>query len=198
MDIAWIAAPRCKASLIAEAEVTARPDPTPPADDAARRQARSVLRLTHGALAYIAEDGAPGISRIALGLVEDQGLVTLISGLAPHSAALRATPDCAVMVGEPDAKGDPLTHPRLMIKARAGFVARDGDDHQTLRLAWLQDHPKAKLYVDFTDFTFVRLRIVSALLNGGFGKAFRLMPQDLIPPPNRQKPICRTPEPQGP
>jgi len=163
--------------------MTERPDPTPPADDTARAQARSLLRLPHGALAYMGVDGAPGISRIALGFVDGHGLVTLISGLAPHSAALRATPDCAVMVGEPRQKGDPLTHPRLMIKARAGFVVRDSDDHQNLRTAWLQDHPKAKLYVDFTDFSFVRLRVLSALLNGGFGKAFRLMPQDLVPAP---------------
>jgi len=167
--------------------VTAKPDPTPPADDAARAQACALLRLAHGALAYTATDGTPGVSRIALSVNEgdaEGSLVTLISALAPHTAALRNSPDCAVMVGEPGPKGDPLTHPRLMIKARAEFVARDSNAHQTLRTAWLLAHPKARLYIDFTDFAFVRLAIVSGLLNGGFGKAFRLSGEDLRAPPS--------------
>ena len=47
---------------------------------------------------------------------------------------------------------------------------------------WLATHPKAKLYVDFGDFGFVRLRPLSAFLNGGFGRAVRLAPDDLMPP----------------
>jgi hypothetical protein len=34
-------------------------------------------------------------------------------------------------------------------------------------------------YVDFGDFGFVRLVPLSALLNGGFGRAVRLTAQDL-------------------
>ncbi len=86
------------------------------------------------------------------------------------------------MVGDPGARGDPLIHPRLMVKARADFVAREGEDHAALRLHWLSRHPKAKLYIDFADFAFVRLVPVSALLNAGFGKAFRMEPGDLVPP----------------
>jgi putative heme iron utilization protein len=155
-----------------------RPDPTPPADDAARAEALALLNLRHAALAYIASDGAPGISRIALGRSAAGVPVTLISSLAPHFAALGADGKCALLLGEPGLKGDPLTHPRLMIRARAEFVTRESAFHGTLRTEWLRDHPKSKLYIDFTDFAFVLLHPVSALLNGGFGKAFRLTPQD--------------------
>jgi putative heme iron utilization protein len=48
-----------------------------------------------------------------------------------------------------------------------------------LRAHWLKGHPKAALYIDFADFAFVRLTPESALLNGGFGRAFRLSPEDL-------------------
>lgn len=37
------------------------------------------------------------------------------------------------------------------------------------------------LATDLPDFAFVRLVPQSALLNGGFGRAFRLEPQDLAP-----------------
>jgi len=158
--------------------MTTRPDPVRDADAEALALARSLLTGTdHAALAVTdPEDGLPGISRIAFGLGPDGLPMTLISSLSAHHGALRANPACALLVGEPGPKGDPLTHPRLMVKARAAFVAQDDSDRATLRDHWLTAHPKAKLYIDFADFGFVRFQPVSVLLNGGFGKAFRIDP----------------------
>jgi heme iron utilization protein len=157
-----------------------RPDPVLPADDAARRLARDLLSQAHAALAWTdPETGTPGISRIAFGLAPDTGFLTLISALAPHHAALQAHPDCALMLAEPGDKGDALTHPRLMLRARASFVAADAPERPVLRDHWLALHPKAKLYIDFADFAFVRMSPVSALLNAGFARAYRLTPADL-------------------
>jgi putative heme iron utilization protein len=161
-----------------------RPDPVQPADAAARAQARDLLaRARFGALAFSDPDtGTPGISRIAVGLDAAGGPVTLISSLSTHHAALRQSPLAALMVGEPGPKGDPLTHPRLMIRVEAQFMDRSDPGHAALRDQWLATHPKAKLYVDFGDFGFVRLVPQSAFLNGGFGRAVRLGPDDLVPP----------------
>ena len=169
------------AVMIMTDQPAARPDPVQPADDEARALARTLLRgAGHAALAYAdAATGTPGISRIAFGLDAAGCPVTLISGLAPHTAGLRGNPACSVMVGEPGVKGDPLTHPRLMIRAEAQFVAADDRGRAALRDHWLTAHPKSKLYVDFPDFAFVRLVPRSALLNGGFARAFRLTPDDL-------------------
>lgn len=158
-------------------------DPISPADDAVRAQARAMLACArHAALAWTdPATGTPGISRIAFGLAEDGTPVTLISQLSQHWPALAAHPAAAVMLGEPGPKGDPLTHPRLMLQVTASFVPRDDPGHAPLRSGWLATHPKAALYVDFTDFAFVRLVPVAALLNGGFGKAYRLRPTDLGP-----------------
>ncbi|MDZ4093682.1 MAG: pyridoxamine 5'-phosphate oxidase family protein [Paracoccaceae bacterium] len=163
----------------------ARPDPVAPADDGARALARGLLlQARHAALAVIdPEIGGPGISRIGFGLDATGLPVALISALSQHWTALRANPQAALMLGDPGPKGDPLTHPRLMIRAHARFIMRDTPDHATLRAAWLRQHPKAALYVDFTDFAFVRFTPQSALLNAGFGKAFRLTPEDLAPAP---------------
>jgi heme iron utilization protein len=160
-----------------------RPDPVAPADDEARALARELLAgASHAALAWTdPETGTPGISRIAFGLAPDGTPVTLISALAPHSAALRAHPEAAVMVGEPGERGDPLTHPRLMLRVRAAFVDRAAPDHAGLRARWLADHPKSALYIDFADFALVRLDPTGALLNAGFARAFRLTAADLRP-----------------
>lgn len=156
------------------------PDPVRPADDEARSLARGLLSLGHAALAWTdPATGTPGISRIAFARDPEAGLLTLVSGLAPHFRALRENPDCALMLGEVGAKGDPMTHPRLMIRARAGFVAPDDPARAGMRARWLERNPKAQVYVDLPDFAFVRLTPLSALLNGGFARAFHLTPQDL-------------------
>lgn len=155
------------------------PDPFHPADDAGRALARALMDQSRtAALAYTDAEG-PGISRIAFGLGPDQLPLTLISALSAHFTALQANPACAVMVGEAGEKGDPLNHPRLMLRARAEFLLRSAPDHPALRDLWLQRHPKARLYVDFADFAFVRLQPVSAVLNAGFGRAMRLTAEDL-------------------
>ena len=159
-----------------------RPDPVQPADPDARALAQRLLtEARHAALAWTdPETGTPGISRIAFGLCPEGRPLTLISGLAPHRAALLAHPAAAVMLGEPGEKGDPLTHPRLMLRVAAEPVSRNAPEHLALRQKWLADHPKAQLYIDFPDFIFVRLRPIAALLNGGFASAYRLGPADLM------------------
>lgn len=161
-----------------------RPDPVQPADAEARALARRLLSLGHAALAWTDPDtGTPGISRIGFARDPEAGMLTLVSGLAPHTRALRAHPDCALMLGEVGDKvgdrGDPLTQPRLMVRARAAFVAPDDPARPALRSRWLERAPKAKVYIDLPDFAFVRLAPVSALLNAGFARAFHLGPDEL-------------------
>jgi heme iron utilization protein len=141
---------------------------------------RQLLALGHAALAWQDPDtGTPGISRIAFARDPEAGLLTLVSGLAPHFRALKDRPDCALMLGEVGDKGDPLTHPRLMLRARATFVAPDDPARSGIRTRWLERTPKSKVYIDLPDFAFVRLTPLSALLNGGFARAFHIAPEEL-------------------
>ncbi len=152
-----------------------RPDPFRPTDDAARMLAQGILReARHGALGVIdPESGGPMVTRVAV-LWDGAAVAILVSDLSLHTVALRHDPACSLLLGEPGVKGDPLTHPRLTVMARAE-VAEKAD----WRGAWLAAHPKATLYFDFADFRVVRLVPVAAHLNGGFGKAYRLEPGDL-------------------
>lgn len=157
-----------------------RPDLVQPANDDAHALVRQLMTLGHAALAWEDPDtGTPGISRIAFHRDPEAGMLTLISGLAPHFRALRDRADCALMLGEVGDKGDPLTHPRLMIRARAQFITKDDPARPSLRDRWLDRNPKARIYIDLPDFAFVRLIPVSALLNGGFARAFHVSSEDL-------------------
>jgi len=145
-----------------------------PVDDEAREIARGLLlHARFGALGVLI-DGAPFVTRIA---VQAEGaLISLVSTLSQHTTGLKADPRCSLLIGEPQGKGDPLTHPRLTLQANATLVGRD----EALRARWLKTHPKAKLYIDFGDFGFVRFQVQTAFLNGGFGYACKLSSEDIM------------------
>ena len=157
-----------------------RPDPVTAADSDAVALAASLMTAGHAALAWTdLATATPGISRISFANDPEMGPLTLIAGLAPHFRALQRAPDCAVLLGDVGGKGDPMTHPRLMIRMRAEFIASDDPARPAIRARWLARAPKARIYIDLPDFAFVRLVPLSALLNAGFARAFRLSAEDL-------------------
>lgn len=156
-------------------------DPIRPTDDDARKLAQDLIREARFAAlgALQPETGAPLVTRVAFGTDRDGTPVTLISDLSHHTRALRSAPACSLLVGEPGPKGDPLTHPRLTLQCSASFVAHGDPAYREIAAHYLTSHPKAKLYIGFGDFSFVRFAVTEAYLNGGFGKAFVLTPGDL-------------------
>ena len=155
--------------------------PIRPTDNEARRLARGLLdNARFGALGVSdPDDGTPMVTRVAIGVDAKGAPVTPISDLSHHTRALKQAPACSLLLGEPGSKGDPLTHPRITLQCEARVIRRDGGDHSAIRERFLTTHPKAKLYIDFADFQFVRFAVRHAYLNGGFGKAFRLSAADL-------------------
>jgi hypothetical protein len=150
---------------------------TRPTDDEARALARALLETARFAALAVLDPAtdAPFASRIALVPGPDGAPLSLVSRLAAHTTALEAHPACSLLIGEPGARGDPLTHPRLTLQATAVPAQKSG-----LRDHYLALYPKAKLYIDFADFQIFRFVPQGALLNGGFGKAFELTPEDLL------------------
>lgn len=150
-------------------------------DDEARALGHRLLdEARFGALAVREPaTGVPHVTRIAVARAPDGQPLTLISDLSTHTQALKADPVCSLLVGEPGDRGDPLTHPRMTLVCTAAFTPHTDPAYATLRAHYLKTHPKAKLYIDFTDFSFATLRVARADLNGGFGKAFQLTPADL-------------------
>lgn len=156
------------------------PDPIRPADAEARATARALLETARtAALAVTRTDGHPFVSRIAFGRAPDGTPLSLVSDLSLHTEALKANPACALLLGEPGPRGDPLTHPRLTLVARARLIANGTPDYDGLTDPWLTHQPKAKLYIGFADFAFALFDVTEGHLNAGFGKAHSLTPQDM-------------------
>lgn len=165
---------RVKIAPMCYSEAMTQKDPFRPLDDEARAIIDELMRASHAALAVTREDGTPSVTRIALAMDKDRSPVTLISDLSLHTKALRSARSCALLIGEPGDKGDPLTHPRLTLHCEAAFVEQGSAAHVALRAQYLEQRPKAKLYLDFADFHFVRFEVKDGLLNAGFGKAYKI------------------------
>ncbi|MGN0931614.1 HugZ family protein [Falsigemmobacter intermedius] len=156
------------------------PDPIRPSDPQARALALQLMAGARFAALAVTEAGTglPFCSRIALAQDRDGVMLGFVSGLAQHTRALRDAPACCLLIGEPGAQGDPLTHPRLSLQARAVFP---DDGHEARLGLWLKAHPKARIYAGLPDFRFLRFEPVAGFLNGGFGRAFRFTPEELRP-----------------
>ena len=138
-------------------------------------EGKHLLRTVRsGALATLDRDtGDPFCSLVTVATDLDGSPLLLLSGLAAHAGNLDADPRASLLLAS-TGKGDPLAHPRLTI---VGRVERSAEPR--VRSRFLRRHPKAELYADFPDFTFRRLVIGGASLNGGFARAARLGPAEI-------------------
>lgn len=126
----------------------------------------------HAALATLdPADGHPVASRVNILVGSDGVPLILVSGLSPHTTALRADPRCSLLIGEVG-KGDPIAHPRLTLRCRAEELVHGSEADLYARSHWLEAHPKAKLYIDLPDFAVMRLVPERVNFVAGFGRAY--------------------------
>jgi putative heme iron utilization protein len=145
--------------------------------------AKDLLRATRaGALATIDRNtGHPFSSLVNVATDADGSPLILISQLATHTANLGADPRASVLLATAG-KGDPLAHPRLTVLGAFLRIDRGTPDTARAERRFLSRHPKSRLYAGFGDFSFWRLQVVSAHLNGGFARAADLAAGDILTP----------------
>src|SRR5258708_9469076 len=154
---------------------------TPPPDFDPKALAKTLLRaIRAGTLATLDRNtGHPFASLVNVATDVDGAPVILTSRLSTHTANLEADGRGSVLLAE-TGKGDPLAHPRLTVLGSFAPVARDSEDDARVRRRFLARHPKAELYAGFGDFSFWRMKVVSAHLNGGFARAADLHAADVL------------------
>jgi len=157
------------------------PESAPAPDFEPKSVAKGLLRATRaGALATIDRNtGHPFASLVNVATDVDGAPLILVSRLSTHTANLEKDGRASVLLAS-TGKGDPLAYPRLTLIGTFAQVARDNPDEPGMRRRFLARHPKSELYAGFADFSFWRLRTVSAHLNGGFGRAADLKAADVM------------------
>ena len=153
----------------------------PPADFDPQALAKSLLRATRaGTLGTLDRNtGYPFTSLTNVATDIDGSPLILTSRLSTHTANLEQDGRASMLLAE-TAKGDPLAHPRLTVLGTFAQIERDGADHTRVRRRFLARHPKSELYVDFGDFSFWRMAVASAHLNGGFARAADLIAAEVL------------------
>jgi putative heme iron utilization protein len=146
----------------------------PPADFDPVRTAKELLRTRRaGTLATLDRNtGHPFASLVTVATDSDGAPVILISRLSTHTANLEADGRASILLAA-TGKGDPLAHPRLTVLG----TMRPATEER-VRARFLARHPKSELYAGFADFSFWRLDMISAHLNGGFARAADLPAAD--------------------
>jgi len=153
----------------------------PPEDFNPIAVAKELLRATRaGALATIDRNtGHPFSSLVNVATDADGSPVILVSRLSTHTANIEVDPRASVLLAS-TGKGDPLAHPRLTVLGTFANIERNTPDGARVQRRFLSRHPKSNLYAGFGDFTFWRLHVVSAHLNGGFARAADLKASDVV------------------
>src|ERR1041384_7546016 len=146
-----------------------------------RALAQVLLRATRaGTLGTLDRNtGHPFASLVNVATDIDGSPVILTSRLSTHTANLEADGRASVLLAE-TGKGDPLAHPRLTVLGSFARVALESADDARVRRRFLARHPKAELYAGFGDFSFWRMSVASAHLNGGFARAADLKAADVL------------------
>jgi hypothetical protein len=157
------------------------PENAPAPDFDPKKAAKALLRATRaGSLATIDRNtGHPFASLVNVATDADGSPLILVSRLSTHTANLEFDGRSALLLAA-TGKGDPLAHPRLTVIGTFVQVARNERDEARLRRRFLARHPKSELYAGFADFSFWRLSVVSAHLNGGFARAADLTAADVL------------------
>lgn len=168
---------------VTSGDAPTRIEPIRATDDDARALARDLLHTARFATlaTHEAGTGFPFASLVSLATDLDGTPVILISRLSGHTGNLMADPRASLLIAR-TGKGDPLAHPRITLMVTARVIDRDSPEGARVRLRFLAQQPKAALYVDFPDFSFVALEVVRASLNGGFARAYSLVREDIIVP----------------
>lgn len=152
-----------------------------PADFVPREVAKALLRATRaGTLSTLDRNtGHPFGSLVNVATDAEGRPLILVSRLATHTANLEVDPRASLLLAE-TGKGDALAHPRLTVLGSMAPVPPDGAEVAAIRRRFLARHPKSELYAGFADFSFWRMAVVSAHLNGGFARAADLTAADVL------------------
>jgi len=153
----------------------------PPADFDPWALAKTLLRgIRAGTLGTLDRNtGHPFASLVNVATDVDGSPLILTSRLSTHTANLEQDGRASILLAE-TGKGDPLAHPRLTVLGTFAQIEKETEDDARVRRRFLARHPKSELYAGFGDFSFWRMTVASAHLNGGFARAADLTAHDVL------------------
>jgi putative heme iron utilization protein len=121
-------------------------------------------------------NGFPFGSVVGYALDEEDRPLLLISALAVHYRNLAADSRASLTVFDDEAQSDPLNSARATMMGEIAPVL--AEDLPAARAAYLKTHPEAEKWIDFGDFTILRMTVKDLYYIGGFGSMGWILPED--------------------
>lgn len=145
-----------------------RDDSAAPAYPSHAESARTlVLRSSVAVLSTLEHQLGYPYSAVAEVLpLENGDVLMFVSNLAEHTLHLQRDPRAALLYAEGLGRAQPLAHARLALMGQAKLEP----DRAAHREAYLERHPSAERYIDFSDFNFYRFVPERLRFIGGFGR----------------------------
>ena len=143
------------------------PPSTAPEPTYAERARTLLERESIGMLSTqsVKHPGWPFGSVMPYALTSDGAPLFLISAMAIHTQNVSADPRASLLVMQSGNDADPLGMARATLLGTVNRI----DVSDELRAAYLQRHPNARHWIDYTDFAFYRLDVAQIYFVGGFG-----------------------------
>jgi heme iron utilization protein len=145
--------------------------PPPPEPSHAERCRTLVAGATRGSLCTLAAEpaGYPYGSVASYALDDGGNPLFFVSTMAEHTQNALRDPRASLLVTEPVPEGaDPLASGRVTLLGPLSPVAEEA--RAAVRDRYLEANPAAAYYIDFGDFAFYRLDVVSIRYVGGYGR----------------------------
>lgn len=144
---------------------------------------RAKLLVTEQKMAVLSTNstrysGFPFGSAVGYALDSESRPLMLVSALAVHRRNLAADGRASLTVFDDDAAGDPASAVRVTLMGEVRPVSEA--DLPAARTAYLAKHPEAAQWIDFGDFTMLRMEIKDLYFIGGFGSIGWIMPEDFV------------------
>ncbi|MEM1411990.1 MAG: DUF2470 domain-containing protein [Pseudomonadota bacterium] len=116
------------------------------------------------------------VARVGIATDNNGFPVFPVSALSGRDRQLEEDARVSLLLGEPG-RGDPLAHARLSLEGVARRL--EGDDAERARHRYLARHPKASVWIDFSDMSLWRIAPTGASYIAGFGRAYELTAEDV-------------------
>jgi putative heme iron utilization protein len=145
--------------------------PPAPEPSHAERARTLVAGVNRGILSTVAvEPAGYPFGSVATYAIDDAGRpIVFVSTMAEHTRNAAADPRASLIVTEAFPEGsDPLAAGRVTLIGDLLEVA--GDERAAVRDRYLAANPASAYYIDFGDFSFWRLEVVSVRYVGGYGR----------------------------
>lgn len=144
-------------------------DPDVPTPTHGERARTLVAAIKTGTLCTIAKEpeGFPYGSFVTFAM-DGGSPVFFISDLAEHTKNLKRDGRASLLVAE-GGEGDPLANGRVTLLGMCRRLEA-ADERDRAKAAYLETHPNASYYIDYSDFSFYRLNVEGVRYIGGYGR----------------------------